>query len=263
MVKNMSLTMLYYYNLKEIIKKLPPNVSQTMDLSDDNVFNYATFSDLGSFYRPGLFRKDKYRLDIKLKDENFYNFIYETLVKFMKMANANELLLIYAMIAHHILEDEIQKYLSSRITVKDTYKRLTARIDRYYTKIFDDVDLSKKSIYSMFPNGFTYTKEMNEVISHPFIKIYSFLNTNNYFTNAMKAKKRHYKHKLYPKRLNLEVLNLDNKPWLFGEETYNYSLNEVILNAREKAFSQIKIINSYLFDKKDKEFNELFNITKE
>ena len=63
----MNSAMLYYYNLKEILKTLPQNHIQSMDLSDDNIFNYATFSDLGSFYKR-IFRIDKYKLDQKLKD---------------------------------------------------------------------------------------------------------------------------------------------------------------------------------------------------
>ncbi len=255
----MNSAMLYYYNLKEILKTLPQNHIQSMDLSDDNIFNYATFSDLGSFYKR-IFRIDKYKLDQKLKDEHFYDFLKETIYIFMKTASPNQLLLIYAMLAHYILEKDVNEYLSPRISKLDTFNLLSLKIDRYYSKIYDEIDLNKQSIYSIFPNAFKYTKEMNDLVAHPFVKIYSFFNTNNYFKRAMKNKKRHYKHHFKHLQMDLNVLNLDNEPYTVDDIEYNYSLNEIIANSRNKALEQIKIIDAYIFDKKDKEFNELFNI---
>lgn len=255
--------MLYYYNLQEIIKKLPQNITQSMDLSNDNIFNFATFNDLAKFYKIRFFRRDRYTLNVKLQDEHFYDFINETIIKFSKTANPNQLLLIYAMLAHYILEEEIQKYLSVRITKINTYNIMANKIDKYYTQIIDEIDLTKTSIYKLFPNSFYYTKEMNDLISHPMIKIYSFLEPNNYFTKAMKKKKSYYKRRRYLKFMDLEFLNLDKKPYIIGDQTYSYSLNEVIELARKNTLKQIAIINEHIFDKKDEKYNELFNITKE
>ena len=255
--------MLYYYNLQEIIKQLPKNITQSMNLSNDNVFNYATFNDLGNFYKPGLFRKDKYKLAIKLQDEHFYDFINEAIIKFSKTANPDQLLLIYAMLAHYILEEEIQKYLSARISKIEPYILLTKKIDKYYTQINDDINLSKTKIYNLFPRSFVYKKEMNDLISHPMIKVYSFLESNNYFLRAMKKKKSYYKRCWFPKVMDLEFLNLEKKPYIIGEQTYTYSLDEIIESARKKTLKQISIINEHIFDKKDEKYNELFKITKE
>ena len=136
-------------------------------------------------------------------------------------------------------------------------------MNKYYTQIIDEIDLTKTSIYKLFPNSFYYTKEMNDLISHPMIKIYSFLEPNNYFTKAMKKKKSYYKKRRYLKFMDLEFLNLDKKPYIIGDQTYSYSLNEVIELARKNTLKQIAIINEHIFDKKDEKYNELFNITKE
>ncbi len=288
----MALTMLYYYNLKEIIKKIPDNITQSMDLSDDNIFNYATFSDLGRFYTLNLIKKDKYRLNMKLKDENFYDFIKEAIFIFAKDANPNHLLLIYAMLAHYNLEQEVNNYLQYKITKKDPVDKLTQIIDALYTKIYDNIDLSKKTIYSMFPHGFAYSIEMNNLVSQPFVKIYSFLGTHNYFTRCMKNKKKFYRyytqHSLmryilhffydktfnhsykpkaryyrYPKDYSTDILSIDKSLINNLDIHCNYSLEDLIGLARMKTLNQIKIINDYLFEKKEKEFNILFKIEKE
>ena len=67
------ITMLYYYNLKNIIEKLPNNATKSLDLSDDTVFNAATFPDLGRFYTQNLIKKDKYQIDKKIESDNFFN----------------------------------------------------------------------------------------------------------------------------------------------------------------------------------------------
>lgn len=288
----MALTMLYYYNLKEIIKTLPENITQNMDLSNDNIFNYATFNDLGRFYTFNLIRKDKYRLNIKLEDEHFYDYLKEAIFIFAKDANPNQLLLIYAMLAHYILYTELKSFLKYKITKKDSEDKLTQIIDTVYTRIYDNIDLSKKTIYSLFPHGFTYTKEMNDLVNPPFIKIHSFLGTHNYYTRCMKNKRKFYKHYTqhtlmryilhffydlifnhsykhkaryyrYPKKYSTDVLYLDKSVIDNPNITSNYSLDDVINLARMKTLNQIKIINDYLFEKKDKEFNILFKIEKE
>ena len=92
------ITMLYYYNLKNIIEKLPDNAKRSLDLSDDAIFNAATFPDLGRFYTQNLIKKDKYQINIKIEEDKFFEFLFEITQTFKKEVNPEQLLFIYGFI---------------------------------------------------------------------------------------------------------------------------------------------------------------------
>lgn len=285
-------TMLYYYNLKKIIEKLPDNATRSLDLSDDAIFNAATFTDLGRFYTQNLIKKDKYAIDKKIENEKFYEFMFEVTQTFKKEVNPEQLLFIYGLINHYFLKNNLEQYLSVRVDKKRSFDNLTNMLDYYYTKINDSYDLSKNTIYQKFPNGFNYTDSMDELIHNPLIKVHSFFRSKEYFTKAMKHKKRYYrsfvkanfmkyipyklydiifnhrgkpkaKNYVYKNKVDTTILNIQKKPYLVGDETFNYSLKEILDIALKQALDMIKIINSFFFYNDDKEYRKIFNIDKD
>ncbi len=286
------ITMLYYYNLKRIIEKLPQQATKSSDLSDDNVFNAATFPDLGRFYTQNLLKKDKYKLHYKIESDKFNEFLFECSQTFKKQANPEQLIYIYGFINHYYLKKNVDEYLSARISRKKQYDYLTNMLDFYYTKINDSYDLSKKTIYHKFPNGFNYTESMDDLIHNPLIKVFSFFGSNEYFTKAMKHKKTYYKsftkknifkkisfkfydiifnHKGKPKakfysyknKVDTKILNLQNKPYLVDDKTYNYSFKQIMEKSYVEAYDVIKKLNNFFFFDDDKEYRKYFNIKKD
>ena len=286
------ITMLYYYNLKNIIEKLPDNAKRSLDLSDDAIFNAATFPDLGRFYTQNLIKKDKYQINVKIEEDKFFDFLFEITQTFKKEVNPEQLLFIYGFINHYYLKNNLEKYLSVRVDKKNNFDSLTNMLDYYFTKIIDSYDLSKNTIYQKFPNSFNYTESMDDLIHNPLIKIFSFFGSKEYFEKAMKHKKHYYKvlskknylriipftlydlifnHRgkpkaknyVYKNKVNTKILNLQNKPYLIDEETYNYSIKDIIDISLKEALETIKKINNFFFYNDDKEYRKLFNIEKD
>ncbi len=286
------ITMLYYYNLKKIIDKMPSNVTKSMDLSDDAIFNAATFTDLGRFYTQNLIKKDKYKINEKIESEKFLDFLFECTQTFKKDVSPEQLLYIYGFISHYFVSNQIQAFLSSKVNRKTSFDYLTNMLDYYFTKVNDSFDLSKDTLYHKFPNGFNYTDEMDELIHNPLIKVFSFFGSKEYFTKAMLHKKRYYRsfakksifkyipfkiydlifnHRGKPKakfyhyqnKVDTKILNLQNKPYLVGDQTFNYNIKEVLDIALKEALDMIKIINSFFFNNDDKEYRKLFKIDKD
>ncbi len=288
----MMITMLYYYNLKKIIDKMPSHVTKSMDLSDDSFFNAATFSDLGRFYTQNLIKKDKYSIHKKIEGDHFKEFLFECTQTFKKDINPEQLLFIYGFINHYFLNNQIQAFLSSKVNKKVSFDYLTNMLDYYFTKVNDSYDLSKNTLYQKFPNGFQYTESMDDLVRNPLIKVFSFFGSKEYFTKAMIHKKRYYRsfakrsilkyipfkiydiifnHRGKPKakfyhysnKVDTKILNLQNKPYLVGDETFTYNIKEVLDLALKEALDMIKIINSFLFNNDEKEYRKLFNIEKD
>ncbi|MBR4496686.1 MAG: hypothetical protein IKP12_06100 [Acholeplasmatales bacterium] len=286
------ITMLYYYNLKKIIQKMPSNVTKSMDLSDDAIFNAATFTDLGRFFTQNLIKKDKYALHKKIEGEKFNEFLFECTQTFKKDVNPEQLLFIYGFINHYYVTNQIQAFLSSKVNKKVSYDYLTNMLDYYFTKVNDSYDLSKDTLYKKFPNAFTYTESMDDLIKNPLIKVFSFFGSKEYFTKAMLHKKRYYKsfakrsifkyipYKIYdivfnhrgkPKaknyhynnKVDTKILNFQNKPYLVGDETFKYNVKEVLEIALKESLELIKIINSFFFNNEEKEYRKFFNIEKD
>ena len=286
------ITMLYYYNLKNLIDKLPSNVTKSMDLSNDSIFNAATFPDLGRFYTQNLLKKDKYAINKKIDSDKFKEFLFECSQVFKNNANPNQLIFIYGLVNHHYLKKNIDEYLTPRINKLNSYDYLTNMIDYYFTKVNDSYDLSKKTIYKLFPNGFSYNEDMDDLVHNPLIKIFSFFGSNEYFSKAMVHKKRYYrsftkrstikyipyriydfifnhrgkpkaKYYFYKNKVDTTILNLQKKPYQVGEETYNYNLKEILEKSLNEAYNVIKILNNYYFNNFEKEYRQYFNIEKD
>lgn len=258
----MALTMLHYYFLKQSIEKIPGNIKNNLEYDNDLLFNLSTFNDLGVFYK--LFnpvRKDKYRLNELLESEKFYEFILECLHICKRANDYRQFLFIHAMTAHFILQRHVDQYLSVRLSKSLRYDAACNMIDYYYAMAEDNLDLTKTALTDYFPGGFVYYDYMESLIHKPFIKVFSFFCTKSYFTHSMKMKKNFYAHfnrsktrvklvfyklydillnhrgkpkaslYLYTSKVDTSLFNLRKKPYLIGETTYTYSLEDIIANA--------------------------------
>ncbi len=279
----MALGMLHYYFLKQVIEKLPYNIKNNLEYDNDLLFNLATFNDLGLFYKIfNPIKKDKYRLNEKLESDKFNDFILECIYICKKNNNYQQLLFIYAMISHNILHRHISEYLSIRLSKKLRFDTACNMIDYYYTKANDNIDLTKVALTDYFPNGFIYHDFMEDLIHKPFIKVFSFFCTDSYFNHAMKMKKCFYSHfnrsktriklipyklydiifnhrgkpkaslYLYTSKVDTSLFNLRKKPYLIGENTYTYSLEDVINNALNETKRWIDAIHQFISYDNDK-----------
>lgn len=287
----MVLCMTHYYFLKKLIDKLPASIHNNMEYDNDLLFNCATFTDAGIFYKIfNPIKKDKYQLNNKLKSDKFDEFILECLYICKNNNNYKQLLLIYALIAHNILEEHISKFLSVRVTRKLKYPQICNMIDFYYSKANDNIDLTKQRLTEIFPNGFTYHDFIENLINKPFIKVFSTFCTKSYYKKSLRRKDFFYtyftrsktklklipytiydflfnhrgkpkaRYYLYSSKVDTSIFNLTNKPYLIGDETYNYSLDDVINNALEEAKEYVDAINLYISYDNDKQLKKIFNI---
>lgn len=289
----MALCMLHYYFLKQTIEKIPAHIKDNLEYDNSLLFNLATFNDLGIFYK--LFnplKKDKYKLNDKLDSEKFDEFILECIQICKTKNDYAQLLFIYAMISHTVLIKHINPFLSTRLTKKIRYDTACNMIDYYYTKANDSIDLCKTALTDYFPTGFIYHDFMDRLIHKPFIKVYGFMCSNEYFTHAMSRKYFYYaycnrsktkmkliayklydllfNHRgkpkascyLYSSKVNTSLFNLGKKPYLIGDNTYTYTLDEVIQNAASEAKEYIDAVNAYISYDNDKYLKKILHIEK-
>lgn len=290
----MSLNMLHYYFLKKIINNIPKNIIINFSYTNDMLFDLSTFNDLGLYYKIlNPIKKDKYKINEKLQSEKFNDFILECISICKKNNNYNQLLAIYAMIAHNILTEHVNTFLSVRLSRRLKYDKACNIIDCYYSKINDNINLYKMDLTDFFLNGFRYYDFLDELIHNPLIKHFSFFCSKEYYTKAAKRKYfvfRHLKRSrtkiklifyklydiflnhrgkpkaslyLYPKKLNTSLFNITKKPYLINDETFNYSLDEVINIALAEAIEYINALNNYLFNDNEKQLKKLFKLNKD
>ncbi|HIT43461.1 TPA: hypothetical protein IAA91_01290 [Candidatus Avacholeplasma faecigallinarum] len=288
------ITMLNYYFFKRCLESLPNHIKNNLEYDNDLLFNLSTFLDLGYYYK--LFnpiKKDKYKLNIILKsDDRIFDFVLECLYICKKKNDYQGLLLIYAILSNKILSDYITPYINLYVDKKNSYQKLSNMIDYYYTKAIDKIDLTKISIASIFKCDFIYHDFIEQTIHNPLIKVYKFFCSKPYFTRALKRKEfyftyctlsttkikklgfllfdliiNHFKKPkfnqfIYSNKVNTTIFNLGKKPYLIGEETYNYNFDELLDQALKKTNTYIDAINQYIQYDNDKQLKKLWNIDK-
>ena len=134
---------------------------------------------------------------------------------------------------------------------------------------------------------------MESMIHNPCIKVFSFFCSETYFSHSLKCKKIYYKfftrsktkikllpykiydlifnhlgkpkasNYIYTKKVDSNIFNFNQKPYIINETTYNYSLDDVIKNSKVEALDIIKSLNSYIFNDKDDFKNELIKLNNE
>ncbi|MGM9969368.1 MAG: hypothetical protein ACI35S_03125 [Anaeroplasma sp.] len=273
--------MLQYYFYKNRINNLPNSIKNALEYDDDLLFCLSTFSSTGFYFRIlNPFKKDRYKLD------NFFNsnmveiIIKDALLKIKKDDNLKELMFIYALECSYLLNSEINNYYKE-LNLDISKHSFLNMVDYFYSLKYDNFDVSKNKISKKFLNGFNYYDYMENIIHNPCIKYYNFFCSRSYYSRSIKRKKQFYKYlsiskhkikyfilKFYdllfnhfgkPKAADYVYLSkVDTRILNLTKDLYIHSLDEVIENTAKKCDEKIKAINDFLFNNKEKKFNELF-----
>ncbi len=289
----MALTMLHYYFFKDCVETLPTPIQQKFTYDNDLLFDLSTFLDLGMFYKIfNPFKKDKYAIDQKLHSDEWNPFILECIRSIKRKNDYSQLLFVYAMVSHTILHEHLDAFLSVRIHKKMSYDKACNMIDYYYAKGKDGLDLTKISLPTVFPTAFQYRDFMEQLIHNPLIKTFQFFCSKEYFTKATERKRFFYSYctrsktkwkmipyklydiffrfkrkpkastYLYSSKVNTSLFNLGKKPYLVGDITYSFSLEDILVQAKIELKEKIDSINQYIFFNNEKPLKKDFNIPK-
>lgn len=288
-------SILNYYFMKDCIKEIPNVVKDIFPKENSIYFNLSNFSSVSIYsfiYNP--FKKDKYEID-KLIRNNYLDFIVESAILLKSSMEENDsyftecLLFLYGLITTNTLRDYLYPYLKG--IKKDSLNLDYALnvLDYYYAKKKDKIDLTKESIYHLFPTAYTYYDSIEQLIRNPMIKCYRFMGTNSYFKKSYKRfnkfakrsnktnrlwdykfydklfnrKKEKKEYLIYTKNEDSSLLNLKKESYIVNGIEKNESLDQLLKIAKDKAIKRIEALNKYLFiPKGEQEFREEFHIDK-
>ena len=283
-------SMIEYYFFKDILRSLDQSLKNDFILNDSNIFNMATFINIGYYYRYNSLKKDNIELNIKLENnENFNKFIIECIIDANLHYNPNKLMLIYGMVSSHILKTYLIPFLELKINDNQNIDDLLGMIDYIYTKKYDSFDLTKIKINKIFSMAFNYDEYMYELINYPIIKVFKCFISNNYLIKCYKKKKKFYsfynsslkslkmillsfknirfkkkkydlKNNFYTNKIDTTLLKKDKQKIIINNNEYNLSLDDAINKAKEDTINSINAIHEYVLSNKDKNIRKIFNI---
>lgn len=283
-----------YYFMKDCIKEIPNAVKDVFPKENSIYFNMANFSTVSIYsfiYNP--FKKDKYELDLKLRS-SYLNFIVECAILLKSSMEENDsyfiesLLFLYGLITTNTLSDYLYPYLKG--IKKDALNLDSALniLDTYMAKK-NKIDLTKESLYSLFPNAYTYYDSIEQLIRNPMVKCYRFMGTNTYYKKSYKRFNKFAKHSkdqsrlwdyklfdnlfrrkknkkiylIYTKDEDSTLLNLKKEAYIVNGIEKHESFEQLLKLAKDKAIKRIEALNNYLFiPKGEQEFREEFHIDK-
>lgn len=286
----MPTTMLKYYFLKDLLNELPDGIKDVSSIDKNIILDASTLIDAPSFYLMfNPFKKDKYKLDLKLNSDKFMPFIYDCIQNFKKNPTNEKLILIYGLITSYVLNKNIIPYINAKLPPYMDFFTATNMIDFYYAKV-KGLDLSKVDLTYEFQDGFIYRDEFEEIINRPLIKNFNFLSSKTYFIKAYKDEWIYYSYftrsrfkikfailKIYDlifshrkgkqklsrsiikNKIDTKILNLTKQRYIINDKEYFNSLDELIKKAHNEAFGLLTIVNNYLFYNMEIEFNNTFN----
>lgn len=287
---------LNYYFMMDCLKRLPISATEPFPKDNSIYFSLANFSSVSVYsfiYNP--FKKDKYQLD-KLIREHYKELLIESAIEFKNNMEESDsfyiegILLLYGLITTNTLRDYLYPYLKA--VTKDTYDLdlCLNMIDSYMANKKDTIDLTKESLSSLFPKGYTYYDSVEKLIRNPMVKLFRFMGTNAYYEKSYKkfykaakysnqtGRKWDYKlfdklfarHKekkqylIYTKDIDADIFNLKNNPYTLDGKELTSSFEDIFKDAREEAVKRLNALNSYLFiPKGEVEFRAVFKIDKE
>ena len=282
--------MLEYYFFKEALSRLDEIKKKDFILNDSTIFNYATFLDIGKYYRYNSLKKDKIKLEEKLDNlEEFPKFLTECLIEVNIHYSSEKLMLLYAMASSYILKIRIYPYLRTKVNETQSLDEILKMIDYIYTKKLDSWELNKIKLTKKFPDGFIYILDMYEAIHYPLIKIYKVFVNENYFKKCYKKKKKFYsfftsslyiiklpylkimglrlKNKrkkltsyFYSNKIDTTILNKGKASYKIDNKEYKYTLDEQIELALKEATNLNEAIYDYVLFNKDKEIRKILKI---
>lgn len=277
---------LNYYFFKKVIDKLDDNIKSNLRYDEDLLLNLSNFKSSPLFFDIYKLKNDrKYNMYENFHSELFDEFLIECAINLEKENSYKKLLLFYGMLAHHVLESHIDPYLNALKSDDYDIRYAENMIDYYYSKKLE-LDIIKKPLNDKFPQAFLYLDYMDELIHNPMIKVFKLMSSKNYFKKCYKKLRRFYssskmslikrmnyplwdlfrKNKIkaksfyYRDDIDTKLLNMEKNEYQIGENTYNYSLDEVINIALDDVLERINAFNLYLFETNDKKLRKLYNI---
>lgn len=283
--------MIEYYFFKDVLRLLDQSLKKDFILNDSNIFNMATFIDIGKYYRYDSLKKDNIIFSKRLENnDEFNNFIIECIIDINLHYDSNKLMLVYGMIASHILKANLLPFLEPKINETQSLDDLLGMIDFIYTKKYDSIDLTKVKLTNLFSLGFSYDEYMFELIRYPIVKIFKTFISNNYLIKCYKKKKKFYsfynnsfkafkmislsfknirikkkktnlKSYFYTNKIDTTLLKKNKQILLINNVEYNLSLDEVFTKAQNEAINTINAINEYVLNNKDKNLRKYFKIS--
>ena len=280
--------MLHYYFFKDLVDNLDKQIKENLEYDDSLLFNLANFNSTPSFYKLfNLLKDDKYAIQDYFDKDSFNSIIIESAINLQKNNNYNQLLFLYGMISHKILNDYLYPYINALKPNITSFNTALNMLDFYYAKR-NEFDVTKESIYIKFNTSFKYYDYMDELIRFPMVKVCKLMSSNTYFTKCYKRKKKFYKRfaivkyrsfwlrftslfylkngikpKDFPYKKNIDssLLNMKRVEYKIGDQIYNDNLDEIINKALKESLSIIKAINSYLFENNESKFRKIYNIS--
>lgn len=283
-------SMIEYYFFKDILRSLDQSLKKDFILNDSNIFNMATFLNIGYYYRYDSLKKDNIDFSKKIEnDKNFNDFIIECIIDVNLHYNPNKLMLIYGMLSSHILKSYLMPFLELKVNNNQNIDDLLGMLDFIYTQKYDSLDLTKIKLDKIFSMAFNYNDYMYELIKYPIIKIFKCFISNNYLIKCYKKKKKYYKFYnnsfkslkmiflsvkniriknkrnnlnsyFYTNKIDTTLLKKDKQKILINNIEYNLSLDDIINKAKADTIYSINAINEYVVLNKDKNIRKIFNI---
>lgn len=282
--------MLNYYFMMDCMSYLNDAIKDSLPKDKSIYFNVSNFSSVSSYsfiYNP--FKKDKYDLENKIR-ENYKDFIVEATINLKANMEENDsffiegLLLLYGLITTNTLRDYLYPYLKG-IKKDDLNLDLALNIlDSYIANKKEKIDLTKKSIYSLFPSAYTYYNSFENLIRNPMIRCFLFMGTNSYYIKSYKrfnkfAKNSNKESKLWDYKIfdklfrgkkkyliytheeDSTLLNLKKETYIINGLEHHHTFDDILKEAKEASLKRINALNSYLFmQKKENDFRIEFNI---
>lgn len=277
------------YFFLEVLEKLPKQIQDDLCYTDSLCFNFSNFMFVPKFsYVYNLFKKDPYELDKKF-EENFMDFFIECAIHLNQKNDYKRLLFLYGLLSTYTLREFYNPYIQSLKDESESMDKIYNMLDYFYATV-KQIDLTKTSLYKLYPDAFTYYNYMEDLIHNPLIRTYKFMGSRGYFKKSYKRFKHYCKkdsanrmkkplHILFdklfarkkpgkeyflyepysnPDLITFQKKKIDNN----GVESYE-DLESIRKKAIDEAVSRIEALNDYLFNHKENQFRKKFQISEE
>ncbi len=272
----MDSSLLRYYIFKDTLSQISPQITYTIDTSNQVLFKYALFYSVGKFYKAfHPFKKDAYQLSIQIK-QHLQDFLKECMEDAYFHASNEEMLFCYFIFLSYIVEISFSDYVTSFVTKKKNTKVIIKNIEAYLFHKYEGTAIHKMNLSNYFFDSFALSDADLHLIEKPIKRIFGFFCTKQYYKSSYQSAKFYYdhlatsrtgikkpffflydiflnhrknkmkaKHFLYPKKIDSTFLNLSKSEIQMEKEIKNYSFEELYQITLEEAKKGIDILNSY------------------
>lgn len=181
-----------YYLLKDSLHYISSNITDNLDLSNNNIFKYALFNNCSKFYKAfNPFAKDYYQINENITKQ-FETFIYECLNTAYLHNSNEEKFFCYMLFFNHIITDVLKPYISFFINKKRNTAYIEKMIDAYFFHKFECKHLTKINVSDYFHNSFQLSDADINLLKSPLKRVFGFFCPKNYFDNCYKNLKLYF-----------------------------------------------------------------------